>query len=250
MKRLLCILAAAFLLCGCSKEVSVGQESNPGTEVKMQNTTESTAYDLNELRAFFVPRHGCVIFSELPEKILSYEEVNMQFPVGNISYSSDGTAEYTEYPVKQGGYYYIFWGYAIPISDADIDLRYNIPESMLTLENAYVYYSLYMPDGNEDGVYSDIDYFAIKTGITTMADVIRMDPYVEIHKFASGIYSTSMMDSDTVLSVWYRYDQTRGDLGGSGSGGYDPEAWVVYRVEVEGIEDSRSSYGKVNAISK
>ena len=92
------MLMFAIILCGCSKNVSGQQENAPatGTETTMhvttapatvpttKNTTEPTqltqpiinnhenteGYDLNELRDFFVPRNGCILFSEVEEKIL------------------------------------------------------------------------------------------------------------------------------------------------------------------------------------
>jgi hypothetical protein len=148
---------------------------------------------VRDLREFFLHRHMNVRLSELPEgetvkRVLYYEEVNEKFPVEVVE--GDEYARYTVYQTQEGGYYYVFWSYAWP---------QNLQERPYTNDYMCVWYSCYLQDGGT------IDFYRIKPGVTTMGDVLEMDPYAEEVALSRGVFTCSVLDSKTLLQVRYTY---------------------------------------------
>lgn len=218
------VLPMVFFFCGCMQEHSL-----PQTTEALPNASATVSYDLEELRGFFVPHHLDLPGREgMPERILYYDEVNARFPVGQIQISNSDY-RYTQYSVKQGGYYYVVWSYAWPTGVSEE--RPQTPEYSCVMFSAYI--------GNDDsaGAYSGItaiDRYTILPGVTTMQDVMDRDPYIEYLNYSHGQYTCSILDNSRVLQIRYKYQQDRADRPFC-------EAMVVVDAKVVQIEDSVSS---------
>ena len=222
-------IIVSIFLCACTQPNNTAQITEP---TLLQ--PEVVAYNINELRAFFVPRHldhlyvDKFIGEDLEKSFLYYDEVNHRFPVEQIQ-ESNTHIRYTRYAVKQGGYYYVFWSYGWPKGLVDPSSRKG-PE---TQEYTCVVFSAYLGDCNTAVTYPSIDFYKIRPGVTTMQDVMTMDPYIEYLSYSDGKYTCSMLDQFTVLQIRYKYQQER-DVGSVF------EAMTVVDAKIVKIEESVS----------
>lgn len=151
------------------------------------------AYHLKELDEFFEGRsvEDFIRLGEYKTAYLKMEEVNEHFPMENMrsyKYKDEIVTSYTVYPVKEGGYYYVFWSTII-----DEGIRKIQPYSSV-MSTAYI------STPTRDASLFD----SIKSGISTAGDVEVIDPYVYMDfTRSSGIFSFSYLDSENVLEVEY-----------------------------------------------
>lgn len=225
MKNILIVFITVMLmlsLWGC-KAAPVPETEPVCTAAELKNT-----YKVCDLREFFLHRHMNVRLSELPEgetvkRVLYYPEVNEKFPVEVVE--GNEHTRYTVYQTQEGGYYYVFWTHAWPL---------NLQERPYTDDYMCVWYSCYLQDGG------NIDVYRIKPGVTTMRDVLEMDPYAEEVVLSRGIYTYSVLDPKTLLQVRYTYGKNASD----GASYYD--SMVVKEVTAVKIGESASKLEDVS----
>jgi len=230
--RLITIISlAALFLCGCIPQTAVVEQ--PAFSVFAELTH---MYELNALRDFFTAAHlnrptVDISTEEFLERLTFYEEVNERFPV-EVLRVADTYVPYTVYRVAEGGYYYVFWSYAFPSAQSD-EWREN-PEALKKTSRMCVLFSVYVGQP-----YSKIDYYEIVPGITTMAEVMALDPYIEYVNLSRGAFTCSVLDPSTILQIQYYYagDDT------NEKNFYD--AMVVKEVTIVKISDSVSLLGYV-----
>ena len=229
MKRnLLLIIILVFSLCGCS-----GKTTQPITNPSA-NSAVGRSYDLDELQAFFEPHHMDMLLDtgkirdlsneEFMDRLLTYEEIDIKFPAEIIKTAGE-QCKYIIYPINHGGFYYAFLCYF-----QSEELGQQTPR---TMEYMYLRFSGYLGSDN-----SDMDYYAIKPGITTLADVIKLDPAAEFVFMSGGKYTCSLLDPYTVLQVKYEMD-------GDNENKDLFEKLIVKEVKVMKIEDSVSLFAEL-----
>lgn len=238
MKRyiLSTLILLLLCLCGCTKGEEKQQAADP------VDVTVTQSYDLNELREFFVPHHmdraphTGELDGEFAEKKLTYNEVDLQYPAVLLK-TANPFCKYIMYLVDQGGFYYVFLGYFWTK-----ELGEQTPE---TTDYMYVLFSAYLGDVDSDAAYSNVDYYNIKPGTTTMSDVIKSDPNAESVFLSGGTYTCSLLDNSTVLQILYRHNQDAEEPDRSFL-----ESMIVREVSVVKIEDSVSLLAYVSPLDR
>jgi len=141
-------------------------------------------YDINELYDLFGGRNAAerVVFKSHGLPTLGFDEVDQKFPVEVVR-----TAGYSVYRVKQGGYFYVFWSSLV------------MNGSKVEKTEPTVFFSAYL---RSDKSIKSFD--GIIPGKSTAEDVKKIDPSTEFNFLrASGIFSNSYLNSDTILEIEY-----------------------------------------------
>lgn len=238
MKRHMLAIAIFLILslCGCMNEVMYAPTASPTVDMPIEQS-----YDLYQLREFFVPHHmddslhtgelDDLSHEEWMEKLLTYDEVNSKYPVTFLKQVSP-VCEYVVYPVDQGGFYYVFLCYY-----QTVELREQTPK---TTDYLYVHFTAYLGNNDCSEGYSNLDYYKIIPGTTTMAEIRQADPYAEYIFLSRGTYTCSLLDNTTVLQIRYGYDKNNNDPN-------KPffEAMIVNEVEVKKIENTVSIFAEL-----
>lgn len=182
LMSLMLVLMLIFLV-SCVEENPMNKISNIiiNDEISAVNTL-SNSYDLKELESYFGNYHYNEAYSVTDTNILTISEVNNHFPIEFLR-----TSYYSLYKVKQGGYYYVFWGEALS-NESDN----NIHDTIIT-------YCTYISSAKTS------DFFkTIQVGISTLKDVYSIDPWLELCLLkSSGIYSYSYLNSNSIVRIEY-----------------------------------------------
>ena len=236
MKRMPSIvLLVLFCLCGCAKEATQ-QIKNSSIDVSGMKV-----YDVSELRAYFSPHHMTFALhmgelddmtqEQFTEKMLTYQEIDQQFPV-EILKTASPVCKYIMYPVRQGGFYYVFLAYFEPE-----ELGEQTPK---TIEYMYVRFTAYLGDSDTSADYSSVDPYKVEPEVTTMMDIIELDPYVEPVFLSAGTYTCSLLDNSTILQIKYRYKQ-----GNDEPNSVTYESFIAVDVAIKEIDDSVSIFAEI-----
>ncbi len=165
-----------------------------GTEdTKLGFTVE---YDLNELRTYFESGHQNESMGGLggEKPKLTREAVKIKYPIEIERTCEDvgGTGDrpfYAMYKVSQGGYYYVWWRLFKNLSTGES-------------ENC-VYFSAYLVSDRSVELFD-----SIIPGVSTAADVKKIDPYIQFcFEFSSRTPSFSYINGDTVLEICYTWSK-------------------------------------------
>lgn len=170
------------------------------------STCFTTDYCLAELQDWFPKYNREETYVLHPDLLLTprptFEEVNEHFPVECLrSNPMAPMVYYSVYRVKEGGYYYVFWG-NIPNPYAHDDYT---PPSVVT--GADVFYSVYIRERHKLE-----DFSTITIGKSTAADVAEIDPSLEL-RFArnAGPYSCSLLEDGRALLFYYPWYKSWGE---------------------------------------
>jgi len=185
---IMCLLLLIISICGNKKDfdkdevkIFLWDKYSEEYSDELQDIL-TKQYSIIELRDFFETEDiNQIHFSETPKK-LKFDDVNKQFPVEVIR-----PGEYTVYSVREGGYYYVFWGV------------YYTSEDMSSTEISDVQLVAYINSTKDLS-----DFNSLKIGVSTAKDVHNIDPYFELDFLKSrGTFSYSFLDSETLLEIEY-----------------------------------------------
>jgi hypothetical protein len=218
MKRLrilAIILVSAFLFAACQREgeTSMSGEISMTKELvedfiaddsKALSELLTREYALQELKSFFgkvFTNETLVLGEENDAKYLTINTVHQKYPIECLR-----TNGYSVYKVREGGYFYVFWCYSLG-SDPS-------PEGGAvqgTPEDAIVCFAAHIASLKKAS-----DFDSIKEGISTAADVARVDPAFElVFLLSSRTPSYSLLEDGTMMEICYKWEgalNTRSDL--------------------------------------
>lgn len=184
-----------------NKDTNEDEEKEDVMDGTEKNELVFTAeYDLAELRAYFESGHQNESMGGLGEEKtrLTREAVKKKYPIEIERTSTDlgiGTTVYpyyTIYKVSQGGYYYVWW---------------NGLKNSSTGESEYcVFFSAHLTSDRSVELFD-----SIIPGVSTAADVKKIDPYIQFNfAFSSRTPSFSYINEETVLEIRYSWSKLDG----------------------------------------
>ena len=180
---LLILCLVMFTACNESLEnQNMDNVSKPLEEVLTKE------YPLKELEQFFYGSNSTAIL-ENREESLYYNEVNKMFPVETMRQN-----RYSVYKVKEGGYFYVFWDRYYPNVESIIFDEELKPDNMCVQFTTYI---------KEQRSISKFD--SIKTNVTTLKDVVLIDPYTELDVLSSKTCSYSFLNDREMLKIVYKH---------------------------------------------
>lgn len=163
------------------------------------NFLKMPEYTLKELKGYFpeYSRDEIKVFQKNSDDLLTIKEVNEKFPVQVLRNSEN--VYYTVYKVKEGGYYYVFWGDHIVSSGDGNSRNEKVVDDVIYIEklkNSADFNSLTVGKST----YEDLDILDLGN------DIILCDP--------SGVYSFSLLEGRKLLRVEYggEYPKEKNDL--------------------------------------
>ena len=225
------VLCAVFvILCGCSRtKKNTDLQSTASRACVVDDTSAlkdvlTKKYDIEELKEFF--KNSYINEGDRLNPLfstLTFEEVNAKFPVEVFR-----SNYYSVYKVTQGGYFYVFW---IPELGAEVN---KLGDGLA------VYFCAYL---DEPGLLRAFDtrkriksFDALIPGISTAADVRRIDPSFELYLlYSHGTYSYSYIDEETIVQVKYARENI--------TDGYN--GYVVSEKEIVSRDSVYSCYGAI-----
>lgn len=201
LRILICafVLLGAFGLTGCQKEAEMNLSDDPDKVVTGDSEPLSNIltkeYSLQELRDFFgvMSLNESSVFGTEPDHLdLTMTDVNEKYPMECLREKG-----YSVYQVKESGYFYVFWVNTFdPLSEQGIKVE---------KDTAVPYFTAYLSSPKEAS-----DFETIKEGISTAADVAKIDPAFELEFILSNeTVSYSLLDNGSIMEVCYCVD---GDL--------------------------------------
>lgn len=204
---LVCAFVAlvALSLTACQKEAEMNLSDNSGNVVTGDSEPLSNIltkeYSVQELRDFFgeVSLNESSGFGTEPDHLaLTMADVNEKYPIECLRENG-----YSVYKVKEGGYFYVFWVNTFdPLSEQGIKAEND---------SAVPYFTAYL-----SSLKSASDFDVIKKGVSTAADVAKIDPAFELEFILSNeTVSYSLLGNGFIMEVCYRYDgnlNSRNDL--------------------------------------
>ena len=187
----ICVVLLLFASCGNKKDESDMNDiffyECVMDDIKTLESNLTKEYDLNELRSFFRGSNAneSIGFGSTISPLL-FSEVNYRYPVEILR-----TGGYSVYRVSQGGYFYVFWIKPFTISTSQSNSEPS------------VYFSAYLSSDTSPDLFD-----SLKPGISTAADVQRIDPSFELSFLNSnGIFSYSYLNDETILQIEYAYQE-------------------------------------------
>lgn len=204
---LVCAFVAlvALSLTACQKGAEMNLSDDSGNVVTGDSEPLSNIltreYSVQELRDFFgeVSLNESSVFGTEPDHLaLTMADVNEKYPIECLRKNG-----YSVYKVKEGGYFYVFWVNTFdPLSEQGIKAEND---------SAVPYFTAYL-----SSLKSASDFDAIKEGVSTAADVAKIDPAFELEFILSNeTVSYSLLGNGFIMEVCYRYDgnlNSRNDL--------------------------------------
>lgn len=204
---LVCAFVAlvALSLTACQKGAEMNLPVDSGNVVTGDSEPLSNIltkeYSVQELRDFFgeVSLNESSVFGTEPDHLdLPMADVNEKYPIECLRENG-----YSVYKVKEGGYFYVFWVNTFdPLSEQGIKAEND---------SAVPYFTAYL-----SSLKSASDFDAIKEGVSTAADVVKIDPAFELEFILSNeTVSYSLLGNGFIMEVCYRYDgnlNSRNDL--------------------------------------
>ena len=204
---LVCAFVAlvALSLTACQKGTEMNLSDDSGNVVTGDSEPLSSIltkeYSVQELRDFFgeVSLNESSVFGTEPDHLaLTMADVNEKYPIECLRENG-----YSVYKVKEGGYFYVFWVNTFdPLSEQGIKAEND---------SAVPYFTAYL-----SSLKSASDFDAIKEGVSTAADVAKIDPAFELEFILSNeTVSYSLLGNGSIMEVCYRYDgnlNSRNDL--------------------------------------
>lgn len=175
--------------------------SKPARKIPESQTLDkllTAQYDLHELEAFTKPysisRLGYDTFDY--ENIVYYSDLDREYPIEvfRVADLQNSSGAYTVYKVTQGGYYYVFWSFAYPVDVSDSGINRDWTDR----EHMCIYFCTYINGNN-----NIIKYLPIRTGESTAADVLSLDPNSEYINL-SYIRTYSYINEKYALMVVYK----------------------------------------------
>lgn len=204
---LVCAFVAlvALSLTACQKGAEMNLPVDSGNVVTGDSESLSNIltkeYSVRELRDFFgeVSLNESSVFGTEPDHLaLTMADVNEKYPIECLRENG-----YSVYKVKEGGYFYVFWVNTFdPLSEQGIKAEND---------SAVPYFTAYL-----SSLKSASDFDVIKEGVSTAADVAKIDPAFELEFILSNeTVSYSLLGNGFIMEVCYRYDgnlNSRNDL--------------------------------------
>jgi len=202
------LIAAFMFLTACANRESIEMSSVDKRLTEYFTSDNSQAitdmemqeYDLQQLQGFFgeLPFTESMAYSSSDNepKFLSIAEVHEKFPIQCLRYN--GRSFYAVYKVKEGGYYYVFWAFALKADNG----CFKMPDESYVYRNDEVIadFTVYLSSCRKKR-----DFSSLIKGVSTAADVLMIDPATELTFFlSSGIYSYSLLINGKVMRIRYK----------------------------------------------